>query len=94
MPNVVVVAAHPDGSSFTLALAQEVARAFPEAFSTYIAANVMPQIGKLQVEPAREVIRKVFMEKIIYAKGLNKASRLIDGIFMPTPAALMAASPE
>ena len=27
MPNVVVVAAHPDGASFTLALAQEVARA-------------------------------------------------------------------
>jgi uncharacterized protein (TIGR01319 family) len=72
-------------------VAQEVAQSFPESFSTYIAANVMPQIGKLQVEPAREAIRQVFMEKIIYAKGLTKASRLIDGIFMPTPAAVLRA---
>ena len=72
-------------------VAQEVAQSFPASFSTYIAANVMPQIGKLQVEPAREAIRKVFMEKIIYAKGLTKASRLIDSIFMPTPAAVLRA---
>ena len=72
-------------------VATEVAARFPESFSTYISSNVMPQIGKLQVEPAREAIRKVFMEKIIYAKGLSKASRLIDGIFMPTPAAVLRA---
>ena len=72
-------------------VAQEVARTFPESFSTYISANVMPQIGKLQVEPAREAIRQVFMEKIIYAKGLSKAGRLIDNIFMPTPAAVLRA---
>lgn len=71
--------------------AKEVAACFPQEFSTYIAPNVMPQIGKLQVDPAREVIRQVFMEKIIYAKGLDKASRLIDGIFMPTPAAVLRA---
>ena len=72
-------------------VAAEVAAQFPETFSTYVAPNVMPQIGKLQVEPAREAIRQVFMEKIIYAKGLSKASRLIDGIFMPTPAAVLRA---
>lgn len=72
-------------------VAQEASRCFPESFSVYVSANVMPQIGKLQVEPAREAIRKVFMEKIIYAKGLTKASRLIDGIFMPTPAAVLRA---
>jgi uncharacterized protein (TIGR01319 family) len=72
-------------------VAQEVASFFPRSFSTYIAANVMPQIGKLQVEPAREAIRQVFMEKIIYAKGLSKAGRLIDNIFMPTPAAVLRA---
>lgn len=93
--NAKVLASLPQAVPIVIAgnrsVAQEVARAFPESFSTYIAANVMPQIGKLQVEPAREVIRKVFMEKIIYAKGLNKASRLIDGIFMPTPAAVLRA---
>lgn len=69
----------------------EIVRCFPERFSTYLAPNVMPQIGKLEVEPAREVIRKVFMEKIIFAKGLNKAQNLIEGIFMPTPAAVLRA---
>lgn len=72
-------------------VSSEVAGCFPESFPTYIAPNVMPKIGQLQVEPAREAIRKVFMEKIIYAKGLNRASRLIDGIFMPTPAAVLRA---
>ena len=43
-------------------VAAEVAAQFPETFSTYVAPNVMPQIGKLQVEPA-EAIRQVFMEK-------------------------------
>lgn len=72
-------------------VSSEVAGLFPERFSTYIASNVMPQIGKLVVEPAREVIRKVFMEKIVFAKGLSKAARFIEGIFMPTPAAVLKA---
>ena len=93
--NAKVLASLPEPVPVVIAgnrsVAQEVARTFPESFSTSIAANVMPQIGKLQVEPAREAIRKVFMEKIIYAKGLTKASRLIHGIFMPTPAAVLRA---
>ncbi|NLL49448.1 MAG: MutL protein [Firmicutes bacterium] len=93
--NAKVLASLPEPVPVVIAgnrsVAQEVARTFPASFSTSIAANVMPQIGKLQVEPAREAIRKVFMEKIIYAKGLTKASRLIHGIFMPTPAAVLRA---
>ena len=69
----------------------EAASYFSKSSSPYIADTVMPEIGKLQVQPARNVIRQVFMEKIIYAKGLAKASRLIDGIFMPTPAAVLKA---
>ncbi|NMB01218.1 MAG: MutL protein [Firmicutes bacterium] len=93
--NAKVLASLPEAVPVVIAgnrsVASEVAACFPEDFSTYIAPNVMPQIGKLQVEPAREVIRKVFMEKIIFAKGLDKASRWIDGIFMPTPAAVLRA---
>jgi uncharacterized protein (TIGR01319 family) len=93
--NAKVLASLPDPVPVVIAgnrsVASEVASCFPEAFSTYIAPNVMPQIGKLQVDPAREVIRKVFMEKIIHAKGLDKAERWIDGIFMPTPAAVLHA---
>ncbi|MCB2355319.1 methylaspartate mutase accessory protein GlmL [Clostridium estertheticum] len=57
-----------------------------------ITQNVMPSLNKLNVEPAREEIRKVFMEKIIDAKGLGNAEELIKGILMPTPAAVLKAA--
>lgn len=58
----------------------------------YMAENVMPKINKLDVEPAREEIRKVFMNKIIEAKGMKKAENFISGILMPTPAAVLKAA--
>ncbi|MBW9150099.1 glutamate mutase L [Clostridium sp. CM028] len=57
-----------------------------------ITKNVMPTLSKLNVEPAREEIRKVFMEKIIDAKGLSNAEDLVKGILMPTPAAVLKAA--
>jgi len=54
--------------------------------------NVMPRLNVLNVEPAREVIRDIFMEKIVEAKGMNKAEEIIDGILMPTPAAVLKAA--
>lgn len=53
--------------------------------------NVMPKINQLNVEPAREVIRDIFMEKIIEAKGMKGAEDFINGILMPTPAAVLCA---
>lgn len=58
----------------------------------YITENVMPFINKLNVEPSREEIRKVFMNKIVEAKGMKKAEEFIKGILMPTPAAILKAS--
>lgn len=58
----------------------------------YITDNVMPVINKLNVEPAREQIRKVFMSKIIEAKGMKEAEHFIKGILMPTPAAVLKAA--
>ena len=57
----------------------------------YITENVMPFINKLNVEPSREEIRKVFMNKIVEAKGMKKAEEFIKGI-LPTPAAVLKAS--
>ncbi|MGL6064563.1 MAG: methylaspartate mutase accessory protein GlmL [Fusobacteriaceae bacterium] len=51
--------------------------------------NVMPILNKLNVEPAREVIRQVFMSKIVEAKGMKKAEEFTTGILMPTPAAVL-----
>jgi uncharacterized protein (TIGR01319 family) len=51
--------------------------------------NVMPEIGRLEVQPCREAIREVFMERIVKAKGLSKAKELVDHVIMPTPAAVL-----
>lgn len=54
--------------------------------------NVMPRLNVLNVEPAREEIRKIFMEKIVEAKGMKNAEAFISGILMPTPAAVLKAA--
>jgi len=57
-----------------------------------ITDNVMPEMGVLQVDKARSVIREVFIRRIIEAKGLNKAEEWIYGILMPTPTAVLTAA--
>jgi uncharacterized protein (TIGR01319 family) len=57
-----------------------------------ICENVMPELGELNIEPARLAIREVFLQKIIYAKGLSKVKDLIEGILMPTPSAVLSAA--
>ncbi|MCL2580062.1 MAG: methylaspartate mutase accessory protein GlmL [Oscillospiraceae bacterium] len=51
--------------------------------------NVMPGLGKLNVEPVQRHIRELFLRRIIQAKGLSREAALIDGILMPTPAAVL-----
>lgn len=58
----------------------------------YIRENVMPNLEKLNIEPTQELIRKIFLNKIIYARGLNRVNKLIDGIIMPTPVAVLKAA--
>ncbi len=57
-----------------------------------ITDNVMPEVNVLNVEPAREKIRRVFIERIIEAKGLKKAESFVEGILMPTPTAVLHAA--
>ncbi len=56
-----------------------------------VCENVMPRFGVLNIEPAQNRIRDIFLERIIKAKGLSEASQLISGIMMPTPAAVLSA---
>ena len=53
--------------------------------------NVMPAFNTLNVAPCQKAIREVFLRRIVSAKGLTKASELISGILMPTPAAVLTA---
>lgn len=57
-----------------------------------ITDNVMPEIGVLQVDNVRSIIRDVFINRIIKAKGLKDAEQFVDGILMPTPTAVLTAS--
>lgn len=71
----------------------EIEKVFSEAGMYYrITENVMPRLNHLNVEPAREEIRKIFMNKIIEAKGMKNAESFISGILMPTPAAVLKAA--
>lgn len=56
------------------------------------AANVLPAIDTLDIEPARAAIRDVFMQRIVKAKGIDRASAQIDHVLMPTPAAVLEAA--
>ena len=58
----------------------------------YVTENVMPELDKLNIEPARKLIRKIFLEKIVEAKGLSTVNKYIDGIIMPTPSAVLKAA--
>jgi len=57
-----------------------------------VCENVMPEFNTLNIEPAREAIREIFLKRIIHAKGLTKVKSLIEGILMPTPSAVLNAA--
>jgi uncharacterized protein (TIGR01319 family) len=56
------------------------------------APNVLPSLGRLEVAPAQEAIRQVFLERIVHRKGLDGALAHLDGIVLPTPAAVLNAA--
>lgn len=64
----------------------------PTEIEYYMTDNVMPRLNVLDVEPAREAIRQVFMSRIVQAKGMGEAEHFISGILMPTPQAVLKAA--
>ena len=57
----------------------------------YVCPNVMPKFGVLRIEPTQKQIREIFLNRIIKAKGLSKATKLLSDIMMPTPSAVLQA---
>ncbi|MSO85163.1 MAG: MutL protein [Rhodospirillales bacterium] len=55
----------------------------------HLAENVMPNFGELNIDPARAAIRRVFIDRIVHAKGIDRAASSFDAVLMPTPAAVM-----
>ena len=58
----------------------------------YITENVMPNLNHINVNPARETIRNIFMKEIAHAKGMENVENSISGILMPTPASVLKAA--
>lgn len=70
-----------------------VVRILSETMSEVVyAENVMPRLDELNIESARQMIRSIFLKKIVEAKGLHKANKLVDRMVMPTPAAVLKAA--
>jgi uncharacterized protein (TIGR01319 family) len=54
--------------------------------------NVMPELGRLDVDSCNNKIREIFINTIIDAKGIGKAKVLIKNVLMPTPSAVLEAA--
>lgn len=70
----------------------EIRKNFSDKIEYYITENVMPNLNHINVDPARDTIRNIFMKKIVNAKGMEHVEGLISGILMPTPASVLKAA--
>src|SRR5690349_12114131 len=57
-----------------------------------IAGNVMPALGRLEIESAREAILRAFLEHVIGGKGLSAGDGFARMVRMPTPEAVLEAT--
>lgn len=75
------------------AVAEEVAELLRSAGTAVeVAANVMPELGRLEIESAREAILRVFLEHVIGGKGLSASPAFGRMVKMPTPEAVLNAT--
>jgi len=57
-----------------------------------VAGNVMPKLGEIEVEAARKVILRLFLEHVIGGKGLSAGPEFEQMVKMPTPEAVFEAT--
>ena len=68
----------------------EVEEVFSESGKDFvITENVMPEFNKLNIEPAKQKIKELFISKIIDAKGLHKVQQMTNSEIIPTPLAVL-----
>lgn len=54
--------------------------------------NVMPEFGRLNLDPVNEKIRELFISRITDAKGISQVREMIGDVLMPTPSAVLEAA--
>lgn len=57
-----------------------------------VAGNVMPELGRLEIESAREAILRAFLDHVIGGKGLSAGDAFAQMVRMPTPEAVLEAT--
>lgn len=57
-----------------------------------VAGNVMPRLGEIEVESAREAILRAFLDHVIGGKGLSTSPDFERMVRMPTPEAVLEAT--
>jgi len=71
----------------------EIAAIFKEyRLNGWICDNVMPRLNQLRIESARDVIKNIFLNNIVAAKGIKRIEEEIDGVLLPTPGAVLRAA--
>ena len=74
-------------------IADPVAQLLEEAgHRSHVVANVLPEIDRLDIEPARAAIRDLFIEHVIMGKGLSSTREFGEAVVMPTPEAVLVAA--
>ncbi|HEY6731405.1 MAG TPA: glutamate mutase L [Solirubrobacterales bacterium] len=75
------------------AIAEEVAATLRDAGTRVaIAANVMPELGRLEIDSARAEILRLFLEHVIGGKGLSVSPEFARMVRLPTPEAVLEAT--
>jgi uncharacterized protein (TIGR01319 family) len=85
------------GGNAVVACNAEVAEAAAELLRSTgmraeVAANVMQELGRLEVEAAREAILRAFLAHVIGGKGLSASPEFERMVRMPTPEAVLEAT--
>lgn len=59
-----------------------------QAKEVIVTENLMPEVGQVNLEPAREKIREIFLDRIISGRGLSEIVELCQTFPKPTPLAV------
>ncbi len=57
-----------------------------------VAGNVMPELGRLEIDSARAAILRLFLEHVIGGKGLSASAEFERMVRLPTPEAVLEAT--
>lgn len=82
LPLYVIVAGNKSVSSIVAKILKDSGK------TVVICENVLPDFGNLNIMPVKSAIRELFIKRIIHAKGLDEAQKLMDSDIVPTPLAV------